>query len=485
MSATSPQVGAPGQNVADLVRAVSEAAPSRRRDNGFSLTTATGAEKFIAPFLGLYLGWAVVRVPEVFTFLAVPRLPMVLLATFMLLLAVAVPADGWRRMWTASRPLQCVAFLFALSLVTTPLGIWMAGSLEFIQTRYIIAVVIFLACLVFTRDRRTMRSAVRVYVLCTLAVAIYSLVTYDPNPIILDDAGEVLDASEVSINRLRINVGISLDANDWGAVLATSIPLALWLGFGSFWRRIFWGATALTLAAAVVPTASRGSLLGLVAGAMVLVTLGATGWKRFFMLALILGGGAIFSLIATDGQIGRFLEFGGDDYNVAGNEGRLYFWRQGIVWMIKRPWGYGIDNFPVYFGWLNGPDRAAHSSWIQYAMELGVAGISAFVLLTYTLVTRLREQRRIALAHVGRRGGERAEAEATLAGHVLAMLAATLVTGSFLSNAYYPLMYMALGIAAATVLGFPFDTAPKRNEAEPAAMPSLDRRPPRLTTPRA
>jgi hypothetical protein len=35
------------------------------------------------------------------------------------------------------------------------------------------------------------------------------------------------------------------------------------------------------------------------------------------------------------------------------------------------------------------------------------------------------------------------------------MLAGALVTGSFLSNAYYPLTYMALGIAAAGLLGSP------------------------------
>jgi hypothetical protein len=455
MSATSPQVGAPGQNVADLVRAVSEAAPSRRRDSGFSLTTATGAEKFIAPFLGLYLGWAVVRVPEVFTFLAVPRLPMILLATFVVLLAVAVPADGWRRIWEASLPLKCVAFLFALSLVTAPLGIWMTGSIYFIRDRYIIAVVIFLACLVFLRDRDAFRGAVRMYVLCAVAVAIYSLVTYDANPTdLVDQWGNAVDASQVSIDRLRVRVGISLDSNDWGAVLATTIPLAMWLSFGSFWRRIFWGSAALTLAAAVVPTASRGSLLGVIAGALVLVTVGATGWRRLLLLAVVVGGGFVFSLIATEGQLGRFFDFGTDDYNIAGNEGRMYFWRQGMVWMIKRPWGYGIANYGTYFGWLNGPDRAAHSMWVQYGMELGVAALVAIILLCHFLIKANRANRQRALA-MRQTAGKLATSEATLAGHVLAMLAATLVTGSFLSNAYYPLTYMALGLAAAALLGFP------------------------------
>jgi hypothetical protein len=378
------------------------------------------------------------------------------------LLAVAVPADGWRRIWEASLPLKCVAFLFALSLVTAPLGIWMTGSIYFIRDRYIIAVVIFLACLVFLRDRDAFRSAVRMYVLCAVAVAIYSLVTYDASGTSLVDAmGNQLDPSEVNINRARINVGISLDSNDWGAVLVTTIPLAMWLSFGSFWRRVFWGSIALTLAAAVVPTASRGSLLGLVAASLVLVTVGATGWRRIIMVAVILCGGAIFSLVATDGQIGRFFDFGTDDYNVAGNEGRLYFWRQGFVWMIKRPWGYGIRNFGTYFGWLNGPDRAAHSMWVQYGMELGVAGLVAIVVLCRFLIKRIRANRLQALA-MTHTSGKLAMSEATLGGHVLAMLAATLVTGSFLSNAYYPLTYMALGLAAAVVLGYPL---PPRSEA--------------------
>jgi len=455
MSATSPGIGAADQNVADLIKAVTQETSARRRLSGFSLTSATGTEKFIAPFLGLYLGWAVVRVPEVFTFLAIPKLPMILLLVFMVLLAVAVPPDGWKRIWDASLPLKCVVFLFGLALLTAPLGIWMTGSIYFIRDRYIIAVVVFLACLVFLRDRDAFRGAVRVYVLCAVAVAIYSLLTYDPNPSgLLDRWGNPVDASQVSIDRLRVRVGISLDSNDWGAVLATTIPLAMWLSFGSFWRRVFWGAAALTLAAALVPTASRGSLLGVIAGALVLVTVGATGWRRLLLLAVVAGGGFVFSLVATEGQLGRFFDFGTDDYNIAGNEGRLYFWRQGLVWMIKRPWGYGIRNFGTYFGWLNGPDRAAHSMWVQYGMELGVAGLTAIVLACWYLVTRNKWLRQVALTY-RRAPGDAADREAVLAGHILAMLAGTLVTGSFLSNAYYPLTYMSLGLAAAVLLGSP------------------------------
>lgn len=473
---TIPQgLGLPGGNAADLVRAAEAQKGSRRRLGGFSLTTASGAERFIAPFLGLYLGWAVVRVPEVFPFLAVPRLPMMLMLVFMALLAFAVPVDGWRKIWAASLPLKCVAFLFALSLVTAPLGIYIMGSIAFIQERYVVAVVVFLACLVFLRDRGALRSTLRIYVVLTVIVAIYSLVTYDPTPSLVDYWGNPLDPEELNINKLRTGVGESLDPNDWGAVIATTVPLAVWLSIGSLGRRLFWGGCALVLCIALVPTASRGSLLGLGAGAMTLIAFGAVGWRRFVLLGGVAIGGLLFSLVASDGQLDRFLDISTDDYNVAGNDGRLYFWRQGMVWMIKRPWGYGIGNFSTYFGWLNGTERAAHSSWVQYGMELGVAGLSAFGLMCLYLWRQNRANRSTAVA-LQRRIGTPAVRERDLAGHVLAAMVGTLVTGSFLSNAYYPLMYMSLGIAAAVALGFPLTTDPAAGVTGADATPRPDDR---------
>lgn len=451
---------APEASTADLVRAATASTGGGRRFGlgGFSLSEGGSAERWIAPFLGLYLGWAVARIPEVFPAVAVPKLPMVLLLVFMIILATAIPPEAWEKVWQESIPLRFVTALAALSVITAPLGIWFGGSFWFLRNRYVISVVIFLACLIFLRDRRSLRMAVTIFILCVAAIALYTLMNYDPNAPVYDEYGNLLDPSDVSIERQRVVVSLSLDSNDWGAILATSTPLAVWLSAGSFWRRIFWGSIALLLIAGVVPTASRGSLLGLIAAGLVLVSVGATGWRRILMLSLVGGAGFVFSMVATQGQLGRFFDFGTDDYNVAGNEGRLYFWRQGMVWMLKRPWGYGIDNFPTYFGWLNGPDRAAHSMWVQYGMELGVLGLVSAVGLSWFLFRRMRRWRKEALAR-RRAAGDTMDREALLLGHVMAMLAGTLVTGSFLSNAYYPLTYMAFGIAAAALLGSPLREA--------------------------
>jgi O-antigen ligase len=114
---------------------------------------------------------------------------------------------------------------------------------------------------------------------------------------------------------------------------------------------------------------------------------------------------------------------------------------------------------------LNGAERAAHSSWVQYGMELGIAGLVLFVMLCVGLVKGLRHLRKKAVALRDRHPA--AKDEEVLAGHMLAVLAGVLVTGSFLSNAYYPMMYMALGMAGATLLGSPLADVPAVTPTSP------------------
>lgn len=435
-------------NSADLVRGA-VAAPRQRRGSA-NLVTASGIDRVMAPFLGLYLGWVVARVPEVFPALFVPRLPMILLIIFALSLAVGVPVAVWRGAWRLSLPLKLVCLLGTLVVITIPIGIWPSGSLDYAINRYSIPFVMFLACLMFLRDRKNLRRAVAIYVLAVAAISIKTVRSYDPDRLVETEDGDFVPMRDLPVDQQRLVVSVSLDPNDFGAVIATTIPLALWLGAGSFLRRIIWGGAALTMVAAMVPTASRGALIGIIGVALTLVAFGATGWRRSFFLVLIVVSGMLFAAVATQGQMARFFAFSGDDYNIAGNEGRMFFWTQGMIWMIKRPWGLGIGNFNTYFGWMNGPERAAHSMWVQYGSELGVVGLVTALGLTFVFFKRLKAMRADAILR-RKRGNPDARADGTLAGHVLAMLVGMSITGSFLSNAYYPLTYMGWGIAAAVL----------------------------------
>jgi O-antigen ligase len=448
-------------NLVDLVKSASAEGGKRAKPLGFQLDKAGAVELALAPVMGLYLSYAVARLPEVFEAFDVPRLPLILMLVFVAVLGMAVPSDAWRIVWDRSKPMRLVAILLGLAFATIPLGIWPKWSIDFIRTRYIVSLVVFVCCLVLLRDRRALRVAMTIFILCVTAVAISTILKYDPNVTGLDRYG---NASALAVERNRAVVGVSLDPNDFGAILAASFPIALWLSVGSFTRRVFFSACALVMCAAVVPTVSRGSMLAIGAAATALIGVGARGWRRVLTFIMVAGGAGVFVLLASGAQMGRFTSFGSDDYNLAASGGRLFFWKQGTVWMIKRPWGYGIDAFPTYMDIINGEGRAAHSTWVQYGMELGVAGLVTIVMLFTFLIRMLYRHRQRAIQLQGQ--FPQAQQEEALAAHMIAMLAAVIVADTFLSNAYSPLLYMALGLAATVLLGSPL---PEPVATEPAA----------------
>ncbi len=438
-------------NLVDLVKSASTQEGNHPKSVGFSLGKAGMVELALAPVLGLYLGYAVGRLPEVFDMFAVQRLPMILMLVFLLILGLTVPSEAWQRVWHRSRPMQLVALLFGLAFATAPAGLWPTGSFEFVRTRYVLAIALFLCSLVFLRDRRAFRSAMVVYVLCVTAVALSVAGNFDPGAVPLDGNGNPVGILGTAA---RVYVGVSLDPNDFGSILAATLPIALWLSVGSVRRRIFYGACSLILISAVVPTQSRGGMLAMAGAATALIGVGARGWRRVLTVVLIAGGVGIFLYLASSTQMDRFTNFSANDYNLQSSGGRLFFWKQGLVWMLKRPWGYGIDQFPTYMDMINGEGRAAHSAWVQYGMELGVAGLTTFVALCVFMFRSMFRHRRQAIQLQG--VVPEARSEEALASHMIAMLTALLISATFLSLAYGLLLYMAIGLVAAVHLGSPF-----------------------------
>ena len=422
--------------------------PRSSRTTGFLFDTISKKEAAVAPLLGIYLGLAVARLHERFPVLQVPYLLWGMMAIMLATVVASIPAGGLKETWNRSPQLRYVGVLAILAVVTVPLGVWMTGSFDYLVNRFTVTLAVYVACLLLLRDRKALRRIVALYVVITTVVAGTNVVAYYNNDVTStmmseDQRAEYLLTGEANAELMRQSFG-SLDPNDIAAVMATTVPLALWLAIGNLRRRLLWTASALIMVIAVIPTASRGGLLGLAVGAIVLVLVGAKGWKRVFLVGTLAAGAFAFITLAGS-QMDRMGDFGGGDYNYTASEGRIAIWKRGIVWTLKRPWGYGLDNFPIYFGWLNGPDRAAHNSLIQYSVELGVLGITAYLMICYTLVKSLLRIRRNALSGASQELG-------TLCGHVLATLAACWTTGFFLSNAYYPLTYMALGIGSAVVL---------------------------------
>ena len=153
-----------------------------------------------------------------------------------------------------------------------------------------------------------------------------------------------------------MKLGASLDPNDLAQIFVALTPLALYMAQRKGGRSPQWLLVAGLFIAAIAPTESRGGILGLGAMAITLISFGTTRWKKVVNIVIVLAGAvAIASLAGPDSRMTEF-----QDYE--GGEGRIAIWKRGLVWMSWRPWGYGMDNFPIYFGWLNDRERAAHNS---------------------------------------------------------------------------------------------------------------------------
>jgi O-antigen ligase len=77
--------------------------------------------------------------------------------------------------------------------------------------------------------------------------------------------------------------------------------------------------------------------------------------------------------------------------------GRTEIWKTGLTVLATRPWGVGIDGFSTAEGLYRGGGgkwNTAHNSFLQIAVELGLAGLLVFIRL---LAGTLKSIRRIEL----------------------------------------------------------------------------------------
>ncbi|MEZ4456887.1 MAG: O-antigen ligase family protein [Gemmatimonadales bacterium] len=428
----------------------------------FSLTQNPAMRWLGLPF-GLFLCYSIARVPEQYPVFDIPRLPLILAAIMLPFVVFGTPFEAWKTFWDRAPVFRAMLGLLALALLTMPIGIWMGGSFWFFKSKFLVQWCAFLIAMILFRDRQILRQSLAVLILVVAAEA-YSAIQ-----------GKTTAMAAEAEGLTRVSIGHSIDPNDFATILVTLIPLALWLGNRGGWRRFWWTAVALLMFSAIIPTASRGGLLGICAVALVMILQGTSGSRRLVMAGLVGGGALLFSLLVSDAQLARFTGITGDTYNQSNGEGRIAIWKRGVYWTVKRPTGYGLGNFPVYFSWLNGPERSSHNSLVQIAVELGVAGLALFLFIFWSAIKRGKAMRRVALLPRNR-GDPSTREEATLAGYILAALAGMFVTGFFLANAYDGLTMVMFGVVAGTQLIAP--DRPPAHAAAGAKVPTRHRTPP-------
>jgi O-antigen ligase len=257
----------------------------------------------------------------------------------------------------------------------------------------------------------------------------------------------------------RLGHLVYYDANDLALVLVCTIPFAIFfLLTGSWTRRVLALASCALFVATLVKSGSRGGFLGFVAVLMYVLLAYRVIPKRV-RVAAVCGAFALLTLVGSEAywrQLGT-LRNPQQDYNWSGREtaGRMEVWKRGLKYMADHPvLGVGMRNFPMAEGSLSEESKAsmergqgfkwsaAHNSFLEVGVELGVLGLAVFVTM---LVAALRALRRI-------RSGRRWSApttqrrEVSLAFTLSAAFVGFIVCGFFLSAWYFSYLYMLLGL---------------------------------------
>ncbi|HMO87206.1 MAG TPA: O-antigen ligase family protein, partial [Lacipirellulaceae bacterium] len=247
--------------------------------------------------------------------------------------------------------------------------------------------------------------------------------------------------------------GSFADPNDLALSLVMVFPLAWWLVQSGATRRGRFLAFAALMAmlGGILITQSRGGLLAL--GAAVLV-LGIRSRNPLAFLTKTLAIGAtVLLLMLPTGSLDRYAsipQYQSDESAMT----RVAIWKAGLRMVGDHPLtGVGAGTFELVYGkhYIDRQNagnvwRAAHSSYIQAAAELGIVGLLIWLALPlsgFLTVSRLQHALRGPAAAL-----DEADALDRWADAMAAGLVGFLVGAAFLSRAYDTLLVILLGMAA-------------------------------------
>lgn len=233
------------------------------------------------------------------------------------------------------------------------------------------------------------------------------------------------------------------DPNDVAFILATSLPLALWL-FSSehVTIKVVVAAMAGVMLAAILLTFSRGAIVGLAVGMLWWMVVERSS------LSLILAGCVValcLALAVVSSNPDQFDEsLNAKSKVAAGNvETRLDAWTAAASLAARYPLGVGPGNFGLHYLEETGrPSGSAgitvvHNTYLDIAAELGVAAAVLFIAYLGVCMRRLGVARRRGFGPPG------------YAAALRTALVIALAAGVFLSQQYYLPFWLlgALGTA--------------------------------------
>lgn len=235
------------------------------------------------------------------------------------------------------------------------------------------------------------------------------------------------------------------NSGECGTQMAMIFPMWIYFIFslGKYWpknvRLLMWALPVMALGT-VVATGSRGALLALVVASSFMVVKSQYRIRAIILLTLI--GGVVF-LVTPPEFKERFNEAGEDRTS----QTRLMYWGHGIEILKEYPvLGVGYRNWIPYYSdhWPeDSPFQGVelpHNIFLEIGTELGWAGLVMYaILIVFTFVCNYRSRRAALIVD---------DRFLFYMAHGLdAALVAFLVSGQFVSVAYYPFFWINLAFS--------------------------------------
>lgn len=390
--------------------------------------------------LGIMVWTYVWRIQDLFSITG--ALKPSLLATGLCVALLALDHQQARRVATLKSPiLICGIAVLAIGFIGIPTSLYASRSANLVLTGLLSNLLLMILLAASIRGLRDLEWIALANVLGACLFCLYVNLAFDVGP-----SGQLSEEL------------VYYDPNDLALVLVCTIPFAIFFIVRGGWPSLLLATLSLVLfVATIVKTGSRGGFIGLVA-VLAYVVIAYRAIPKRVRIGAVIGVVGLLVVTASEGywEEIRTLRNPKQDYNWSG-EGRVAIWKRGLRYMASRPVvGVGMGNFSTAEG-VSEESRAqaergagfkwsaAHNTFLEIGVELGVIALALFVAMLVTAFRLLRRIRRSRPPTI-----RRARREAALASSLSASLVGFIVSGFFLSAAYFSYVYMILGL----VIGF-------------------------------
>lgn len=325
--------------------------------------------------------------------------------------------------------------LVAWAIVTIPLSIWPGGSVSLLTELYLKAVAVFwlLGSVLTTTGR--LRTMLWLQTLCTIPLALTSLMQYGGGAAGPDGAGRIAGYGD----------GLAGNPNDLALVLALTIPLTAALASSAASRVARLLATTILGMGivAVMATFSRAGFVALVVVGMLWLAAQLRRRPLRAVGALVLAATLAWAMVPA-GYGARLTTMTDIESDPTGSAQER--WRDmGVAtsYMLDHPVvGAGLGMDILALNELRGATwRRVHNAYLNYGVDLGLPGLGLFLLLLWTVIRGVRRvERRDAAGELG-----------ALAGGLRIALVTFAVAAFFYPVAYHFYFYSLAGMAVAAV----------------------------------